>query len=92
MNFFTASEAFALYPYASFIRNINILCKATDKITRRAIRKYIARGYILKALATTKPQKSFYAWTTRRPGDRHTWKIKDNLDIGGLTTPVESNT
>ena len=92
MNFFTATEAFSLYPYASFIRNINLLCKATDRSTKQAVRKYIDRGYNLKALVTTRPQKSFYAWTTRRPGDRHTWRIKDQLDIGQPNTPVESNT
>ena len=92
MNFFTATEAVSLYPYASFIRNINLLCKATDRPTRKAVRKYIDRGYKLKVLVTTKPHKSFYAWTTRRPGDRHTWRIKDNVDMGENYTYVESNT
>lgn len=92
MNFFTATEAFSLYPYASFIRNINLLCKATDKSTRQAVCKYIDCGYHLKALIKTKPQKSYYAWTTRRPGDRHTWRIKDHADISETHTPVESNT
>ena len=92
MNFFTATEAFSLYPYASFIRNINLLCKATDRSTKQAVLKYIDRGYNLKALVTTKPQKSFCAWTTRRPGDRHTWRIRDHVDVGQTHTPVEGNT
>ena len=96
MNFLTTTDTFCLYPYASFIRNINLLCKATDSLTKQAIRKYVTRGFKLKALVSTKPQRSFYAWTTRRPGDQHTWRIKDDMDIGNpynkTHTPVESNT
>lgn len=86
MNFFTANEAFSLYPYASFVQKVTILFGVQKE------HDYAQRGFMPQTLAATKPHISYCPQTVRRPGDEHTWKIKMSPVVCGPVAPVESNT
>ena len=90
MNFLTANEAFSLYPYASFVQKVTILCRAFECRTEH--KEYIERGFKPLILTETGPHILHRPETVRHPGDAYTWRITMFPVVCGPVAPVESNT